>query len=104
MRWDRDHRYVTDAAIALTLFIVSMVFPYKYGVERAENYVFQLALVAPLIWRRRAPSLVFVILALVAFLQWLIADPVPADAALLVALFTVAVHAPLVVRSLPPWC
>jgi len=92
--WDRDHRYVTDSVIALALFMVSVLFPYKYGVERAENYVFQIALVAPLIWRRRAPSLVFVVIALVALLQWLIADPVLADAALLVALFTLAVHAP----------
>jgi signal transduction histidine kinase len=51
------------------------------------------ALIVPLIWRRREPSLVFSVIAVVAFVQWLIAVPLPADVALLIALFTLAVHA-----------
>ena len=35
---------------------------------------------------------VFLIVAAVALVQWLVAVPAPGDVALLVALFTVAVH------------
>jgi signal transduction histidine kinase len=45
-----------------------------------------------LIWRRRSPSLVFSFIAVVAFMQWLTGVPLAADLALLVALFTLAVH------------
>ena len=41
-------------------------------------------------FRRRAPFPVFMVVALVALVQWLIAGPLLADTALLVALFTVA--------------
>ena len=46
----------------------------------------------PLALRRRAPLLVFALMALVAFTQWLTADLLLADVALLVALYSVAVH------------
>ncbi|MGW1241686.1 sensor histidine kinase [Streptomyces bobili] len=50
------------------------------------------ALALPLVWRRRAPLTVFGAVAAAAFVQWLTDVPLPADVALLVALYTVAAH------------
>ncbi|MET8546156.1 histidine kinase, partial [Kitasatospora sp. NPDC004799] len=51
------------------------------------------ALALPLVWRRRAPRAVFAAVAAAAFVQWLADVQLPADIALLVALYTVAAHA-----------
>ncbi|GGV16396.1 two-component sensor histidine kinase [Kitasatospora herbaricolor] len=48
------------------------------------------ALVLPLVRRRRAPLTVFGVVAAAAFVQWLMDVQLPADVALLVALYTVA--------------
>ncbi|WP_435847759.1 sensor histidine kinase [Streptomyces fumanus] len=48
------------------------------------------ALTLPLVWRRLAPRTVFAAVAAAAFVQWLANVPLPADIALLVALYTVA--------------
>jgi signal transduction histidine kinase len=50
------------------------------------------ALLLPLVWRRRAPWTVFCAVAAAAFAQWLLNYQLPADVALLVALYTVAAH------------
>jgi signal transduction histidine kinase len=49
-----------------------------------------IGLATPLLFRRRHPRVVFVVIALVAFVQWLLGVKIAADAALLVALYTVA--------------
>ncbi|MFF4378365.1 sensor histidine kinase [Kitasatospora sp. NPDC001547] len=54
---------------------------------------FTAALALPLVWRRRAPLTVFGTVAAVAFVQWLMDVQLPADIALLVALYTVAANA-----------
>jgi signal transduction histidine kinase len=51
------------------------------------------ALALPLVWRRRAPLTVFGAVAAAAFVQWLTDIQLPADIALLVALYTVAANA-----------
>ncbi|MCS0603538.1 histidine kinase [Streptomyces sp. LP11] len=51
------------------------------------------ALALPLVWRRRAPLTVFGAVAAAAFVQWLTDVQLPADIALLVALYTAAAHA-----------
>lgn len=51
------------------------------------------ALALPLVWRRRAPLTVFGVVAAAAFVQWLMDVQLPADVALLVALYTVAANA-----------
>jgi signal transduction histidine kinase len=94
--WDDGHQLASDAGVALVLLFTCLLFPHFFWADRPENIVFQVALIVPLIWRRRAPSMVFCAIATVAFVQWLVSDPLPADVALLVALFTLAVHA-------PPW-
>ncbi|MBG6136704.1 sensor histidine kinase [Longispora fulva] len=50
------------------------------------------ALALPLVWRHRAPLTVFCAVAAAAFVQWLLDVPLPADIALLVALYTAAAH------------
>jgi signal transduction histidine kinase len=89
--WDDQHQLRSDAGIAALLLVLCGVFP-RFGVQRPEHAAFQAALILPLIWRRRAPTAVFCVIAMVAFVQWLVTDPLPADGALLVALFTLAVH------------
>ncbi|MGW7538355.1 sensor histidine kinase [Amycolatopsis sp. NPDC054798] len=50
------------------------------------------ALALPLLWRRRAPLAVFAAVTAAAFVQWLVDVQLPADIALLVALYTVAAN------------
>ncbi|WP_459249969.1 sensor histidine kinase [Streptomyces youssoufiensis] len=50
------------------------------------------AIALPLVWRRRAPLTTFGAVAAAAFVQWLMDVQLPADIALLVALYTVAAH------------
>ena len=50
------------------------------------------ALALPLLWRRRAPLTVFGAVAAAAFVQWLTDVQLPADLALLVALYTAAAN------------
>lgn len=57
-------------------------------------WALQLALVVPLLWRRRAPTLVFLVIAAVAFVQWLAGPELYGDVAVLIALYTVAAHEP----------
>ncbi|MEU9886312.1 histidine kinase [Sphaerisporangium sp. NPDC051011] len=54
----------------------------------------QTALVAPLAWRRCAPMTVLGAIGLAAAVQWALDVQLPADAALLVALYTVAARRP----------
>ena len=94
--WERlrdfDRRYATvvDVAVAVALFVLCS----GWLVERAANPSLWLvaALVAPLIFRRRAPMTVFLVVALIAFVQWLVTGPALADTALLVAIYTVALE------------
>ncbi|WP_405008292.1 histidine kinase [Kitasatospora purpeofusca] len=50
------------------------------------------ALALPLLWRRRAPLAVFGAVVAAAFVQWLLDVQLPADIAVLVALYTLAAH------------
>jgi signal transduction histidine kinase len=90
--WDLDHRLWTDVLVAGVVLLLSLGFFPQFTTDRPVDALFQTALVVPLVWRRRAPTTVFLIVAAVAFVQWLTAPPLPADISLLVALFTVAVH------------
>jgi signal transduction histidine kinase len=92
--WDARHQLWTDTGIVCVLLIACFALPGGFVAQGRKEVLFQIALIAPLIWRRRAPLLVFLLIAAVAFVQWLTSVPLPADVALLVALFTLAVHAP----------
>jgi signal transduction histidine kinase len=91
--WDASHQLWTDTGVVFVLLVACFAFPGGFVAEGRKEVLFQIALIAPLIWRRRAPLLVFSVIAAVAFVQWLTSVPLPADVALLVALFTLAVHA-----------
>jgi signal transduction histidine kinase len=84
------HPLVADALLALAVLTVSML-----GVTRhhlVASVAFTLALVTPLVWRRSAPLPVFLVIAAVAFAQWLAGFSLTADVALLIAIYTVAAH------------
>lgn len=88
-----DRRYATfvDIALAAALFVLcSGSFTEAGG--RNPNLWFVAALTFPLVFRRRAPMTVFLAIAAVGFVQWLVTGPALADASLLVAIYTVAVE------------
>ena len=90
--WDARHSYLTDAGVVGLLLIFCFACPGGFVAQGRREAVLQLALLLPLVWRRRAPLIVFSVVAGVAFVQWLTSVPLPADVALLVALFTLAVR------------
>lgn len=65
-----------------------------------QSRAFTLALVLPLLWRRRRPMAVFCVVSAIAAVQWLLDVRAFGDVALLVALFTVALTAPVRVTLL----
>ena len=94
-RWRRwaGRRAVADVAFAAGVYVFFTAI--QHGAWRSDPVVIgllQTGLVVPLVWRRRAPVAVFSVIAAVAFGQWLGDVRLPADAALLVALYTVAAH------------
>ncbi|KJY27132.1 histidine kinase, partial [Streptomyces sp. NRRL S-495] len=60
--------------------------------EPALTVALTAALALPLLWRRRAPLAVFGAVVAAAFAQWLLDVQLPADIAVLVALYTAAAH------------
>jgi signal transduction histidine kinase len=87
--WDRRYAYVVDALIAGGLFLLATE-SVVHNSSPDEAIVFSAALTAPLVLRRKAPIAVFAFMAAVALWQWFTWGPLLADAALLVALYTVA--------------
>ncbi len=86
------HPVVNDfglAALIAALGILGL-----FSQERLDGWqiAFSVALSLPLLLRRRQTLLVFTGLAVIAAVQWLIADPQLADAALLIALYGVALR------------
>ncbi|HEY5431073.1 MAG TPA: histidine kinase [Solirubrobacteraceae bacterium] len=77
-----------DGVIALALLALSLAHSRNAGLVAI---VLNVALVAPLLWRRRAPVPVFALIWLVAAVQSLAVGPAFADSALLVAFYTIAV-------------
>jgi signal transduction histidine kinase len=95
--WERvqafDRRYggLVDIALAAVLFVLcSGAFFTPPG--GSPNLLVIAALTFPLAFRRRAPMTVFLVVAAVAFVQWLVSGSSLADASLLVAVYTVALE------------
>ena len=77
----------------LGLAIMVLLFAVPGALGRWPDAALTAAMVLPLAWRRRWPTLVFALVAVVAFAQWLIGgQPLGGDLALLVAFYTVAAH------------
>ena len=87
--WDQRFAIAVDATLAVGLFVLCSGWFVFTRFPRTDLWLVA-GLTLPLILRRRAPIAVFMVVALVALVQWLIAGPLVADSALLVALFTVA--------------
>jgi len=88
----RHPRWV-DAAVAVAVQLVALPLTVRSHAQPWQ-WLVDLALVVPLIWRRRAPVTVFAVVAAVALVQWFVGLRLAADLALLVALYTVAAYRP----------
>jgi signal transduction histidine kinase len=94
------HPLVADTTLLLGTAALSI-----FGLKTQDRLgphtlIFCVALCAPLPLRRRSPRLCFAIVALVAFVQWLTTPPQLADAAVLIALYQVALDAELAAIAL----
>jgi signal transduction histidine kinase len=89
------HPLAVDLSIAIGLVGLGVLG--LAGQERLQPVplIFCVAVCAPLLLRRRSPFLCFAVIAGVAFAQWLLAGPLLADAAVLVALYWVALEGTL---------
>jgi signal transduction histidine kinase len=83
---------LVDALLALVILAFSTVWLASSPFAGRTAALLQLALIVPLVWRRRHPSAVFVVVGGVALVQLLLGYQLLGDAAVLVALYTVAVH------------
>ncbi|HVQ94246.1 MAG TPA: histidine kinase [Mycobacteriales bacterium] len=81
---------LVDALLVGALFVATGSLVGPDLVAHPWQLGLQAGLLLPLLWRRRAPLLVFGAVAAVAFVQLLADVRLPADAGLLVALYTVA--------------
>jgi signal transduction histidine kinase len=91
-----EHRLLSDVCIAVGVAAAGTVGLWSQNRLGALQLAFTAMLSLTLLLRRTQPLLVFAGLSLIAGLQWLIADPQLADAALLVALYGVALRGSLV--------
>jgi signal transduction histidine kinase len=85
------HPLWADFVAALALNALTSI-PLIYGERRWWVWLLDQALILPLVLRRRRPFATFWLISGIAFIQWLSDVPLAADAALLVALYTVAAH------------
>lgn len=94
--WVRRHPLLVDAALVAVLTVLSRP---QLAAGRASHQawssVLAAALLLPLVWRRRAPFVVFGLIAAVALVQWFTGRVLPADLAALVAFYTVAAYEPV---------
>jgi signal transduction histidine kinase len=87
------HRRALDVGVALTIALLSFVGLWvQHRLHHADVIVFCVLLPAPLLLRRRSPSLAFGLVAAACLIQWLISTPQLANGALLVALYWVALE------------
>lgn len=93
-RWGARHPWVVDGAVAFAVALTGLPTAIHHPSLRPWTWLLSIALAVPLVWRRRAPAVVFGVVALIGLQQWVIGFPIPADAAVLVALYTVAAYRP----------
>ncbi|MGW1215279.1 sensor histidine kinase [Streptomyces sp. NPDC002499] len=102
------HPWLVDTALALLIVFITLPVLIRGGTERSPFdddprvrfpvivlCFFVAAHVAPLFWRRRAPTITFFVIALVSLLQWSLEVWLPTGLAGLVALYTLARHGSL---------
>jgi signal transduction histidine kinase len=91
-RWAARHPRLVDGVIAGCVFLIGLPLTVHQQGDRPWLWALDLALAAPLVWRRRDPVAVFVVLAAAALVQWVLGVRLTDDVALLVALYTVAAY------------
>ncbi len=91
-QWLNDHQRLADVSVAAAVLALSTVGLASSPYLSWQTGTFQVALVAPLVWRRANPSAVFAAVCVLALVQWALGYRLVADLALLVALYTVAVR------------
>ncbi|MFD5461873.1 histidine kinase [Kitasatospora sp. NPDC127059] len=110
---DRRHPWVLDAAVVVAAFLVFCLpdlvpghgefsgrgegGPHEHRINLVRpplpaTLALQAGLVVPLLWRRRRPAVAFAAIMAVFVLQWSLGVGLRADAALLVALYSLALH------------
>jgi signal transduction histidine kinase len=95
--WERLHSWgerfavEVDTAWAIGLFLICSGWFIQASRTPHLDIGFVAGLTLPLILRRRAPMGVFIVLSVVALVQWMVSGPLLADTALLVAVYSVAV-------------
>ncbi|MFI9102300.1 sensor histidine kinase [Streptomyces fildesensis] len=111
---DLRRPWVLDTAVAVGIFLLFGAADLVHDGDRHEMAVrfthlpvagvlaLQAGLVVPLLWRRRMPSATFAAVLAVFLIQWLLGAWLRADVALLVALYSLALHGRL--RHLPWAC
>jgi signal transduction histidine kinase len=92
--WSARRGWTLDALIVLAIVGLGTLRA-PDDVAELAGWVFTIALALPLFWRRRHPVGVFAVVAAVALVQWTFDVRAFGDAALLVALYTIAATQPL---------
>ena len=96
IRWEDTHRFVVDALGTALFVLVAAPLSYAIAGEGPSGLVWATAIVVPLAWRRSRPvaSVVTVYLVGLAQMSAGYGFVVPADLAVLCALYSVTVHGP----------
>jgi signal transduction histidine kinase len=90
-----EHSFAVDLTVALAAAALSIIgLAVQHRLDPA-TIGFCAALCTPLLLHRRDPRACFAVIALVAFLQWLLSGPQSADVAVLIALYWVALESDL---------
>ncbi|MGQ5638924.1 MULTISPECIES: histidine kinase [unclassified Streptomyces] len=116
---DRARPWVLDTAVVVLVFLMFCLPDLLHGMDgdgdgprrfhlvftrppTAGMLVLQAGLVLPLLWRRRAPAVAFGAVTAVFVVQWSLGVALRADVALLIGLYSLALHGRL--RQLPWAC
>ncbi len=94
--WDQRFALVVDTTLAAALFILCSGW-FAFSKLSAGDLLLAAGLTLPLIFRRRAPLVVFLVISAFAIVQWTTTGPMVADSALLVALYTVSAESDWIV-------
>ncbi|MCW2870029.1 MAG: histidine kinase [Streptomyces oryziradicis] len=111
---DQNHPWILDAGVVAVVVLLFCVPDLAHGGSRHDRAMaftrlpwpgtlaLQAGLVLPLLWRRRRPSLAFAVIAAVFLLQSSLGVWLRAGVAILIALYSLALHGRL--RHLPMAC